>query len=77
MIRNIINVKHRPNKEPLLLFYIDLEPRDNKKSTYELRDLLNNMRISVELTRNKKNTIPAVGKVSGSLNLSASDLMAL
>lgn len=55
-VRNIINVKHRVSKEPLPLFFIDLELINNKKSAYELCDLLNT-RISVEPPV-KKNTIP-------------------
>jgi hypothetical protein len=30
-VRNILNVKHRITKEPLSLFFIDLEPKENNK----------------------------------------------
>jgi hypothetical protein len=29
-VRTMINVKHRISKEPLLLFFVDLEPQSNK-----------------------------------------------
>lgn len=49
-IRNIINIKHRTTKEPLPLFFIDLEPADNNKDIYNLNYLLN-LKISVEPPR--------------------------
>jgi hypothetical protein len=39
LVRNIINVKHRANKEPLLLFFVDLEPQNNNKEIYQLQFL--------------------------------------
>ena len=35
-IRNITNVRHRQTKEPLNLFFIDLEPTINNKDIYNL-----------------------------------------
>lgn len=46
-VRNIINVKHRTTKEPLPLFFLDLEPADNNKDIYNLNYLIN-LKISVE-----------------------------
>jgi ribonuclease BN (tRNA processing enzyme) len=40
-VRNMINVKHRVTKEPLLLFFVDLEPQSNNKEIYNLQLLLN------------------------------------
>ena len=33
-VRNIVNAQHRITKEPLNLFFVDLEPADNNKDTY-------------------------------------------
>jgi hypothetical protein len=30
-VRNILNIRHRVNKHPLSMFYVDLEPKENKK----------------------------------------------
>jgi hypothetical protein len=54
-VRNILNIRHRVNKYPLSMFYVDLEPKDNNKEIYNLQ-YLNNMKINVE-PPNKKNTI--------------------
>ena len=40
-IRNIINAKQRKTKEPLNLFFVDLEPADNNKDIYKIRKVLN------------------------------------
>jgi hypothetical protein len=52
-VRNILNVKHRATKEPLSLFFIDLEPNGNKKDIYDITFLCK-MRITVEAPRQKK-----------------------
>jgi hypothetical protein len=54
-VRNMINVKHRVTKEPLPLFFVDLEPQSNNKEIYNLQLLLN-CKIRVEPPRHK-NTI--------------------
>ena len=54
-VRNIFNIRHRVNKYPLSMFYVDLEPKDNNKEIYNLQ-YLHNMKINVE-PPNKKNTI--------------------
>jgi len=46
-IRNILNIRHRVNKHPLSMFYVDLEPKENNKEIYNLQ-YLNNMKINVE-----------------------------
>lgn len=51
-VRDIINVKHRITKQPLILFYVDLEPQENNKDTFNI-NYLNNVQIRVE-TPNKK-----------------------
>lgn len=52
-VRNIINVLKRSTKDPLNLFFVDLEPADNNKKIYEVQYLMH-MKISVEPPR--KNT---------------------
>lgn len=54
-VRNIINVRHRTSKEPLPLFFVDLEPCENNKTIYELQ-YLGHCKIRVEPPR-KKNYI--------------------
>jgi hypothetical protein len=36
-VRNMINVAHRISKEPLPLFFVDLEPQSNNKDIFNLR----------------------------------------
>jgi hypothetical protein len=36
-VRNIINIKHRLTKEPLNIFYIDIEPVANNKDIYAIK----------------------------------------
>lgn len=54
-VRNIVNIRHRVTKEPLSLFCIELEPKDNNKHIYDIKKLGNTI-ITVEAPR-KKNTI--------------------
>ena len=54
-VRNVLNIRHRVTKEPLPLYFVDLEPQDNNTSIYDLQ-LLCNMKIVVEAPR-KKNHI--------------------
>jgi hypothetical protein len=41
VVRNIINVKHRLIKEPLNIFYIDIEPAANNKDIYAIKAIQN------------------------------------
>ena len=54
--RNIINAQHRITKEPLNLFFIDLEPAQNNKEVYEITALQNKI-IQIEPPRAKRNNI--------------------
>jgi len=38
-VRNTINVQHRTTKEPLNLFFVDLEPAENNKEIYNINAL--------------------------------------
>jgi hypothetical protein len=40
-VRNIINEQHRTTKEPLNLFFVDLEPAENKKEINNIKALQN------------------------------------
>jgi hypothetical protein len=42
-VRNIINAKQRQTKEPINLFFVDLEPADNNKDIYNIRKLQNSI----------------------------------
>lgn len=55
-IRNVMNIKHRATKEPLPLFFVDLEPCDNNKSIFDIQYLFNT-RIRVEPPRKKNDII--------------------
>jgi len=55
-VRNIINVQHKTAKEPFNLFFVDLEPAENKKEIYNIKALQNKI-IQIELPRVKKNNI--------------------
>ena len=55
-VRNIINVRHRMSKEPLPMFFVDLEPQNNNKEVFNLQ-LLQNCKIRIEPPRNKSNII--------------------
>lgn len=55
-VRNIINVRHRMSKEPLPMFFVDLEPQNNNKEIFNLQ-LLQNCKIRIEPPRNKSNIV--------------------
>lgn len=55
-IRNVANIRHHQTKDPLPLFFVDLEPADNNTTIYELRSLLNQS-IKVESPRPRKDVI--------------------
>ena len=54
--RNILNAQHRITKEPLNLFFIDLEPAENNKEVYNITALQNKI-IQIEPPRARKNNI--------------------
>ena len=55
-MRNIINVQKRTTKEPLNLFFIDLEPAQNNKDIYKITGLQNRV-VHIEPPHTQKNTI--------------------
>lgn len=55
-IRQIINVRHKTTKNPLPLFYVDLEPKFNNKEIFKI-NRLNYMKISFEAPYKKKEVL--------------------
>lgn len=55
-VRNIVNIRHRVSKEPLPMFFVDLEPNINNKDIYKL-EFLQNTKIRVEAPRIKNSII--------------------
>lgn len=40
-VRNIINIKSRLSKQPMSMFYVDLEPNQNNKNIFDIHHLFN------------------------------------
>jgi hypothetical protein len=55
-VRNILNIKHHITKEPLSLFFIDQEPKENNKGTNDM-EFLCNMKITAEAPSPKKHIV--------------------
>jgi hypothetical protein len=55
-VRNIINAKHRVTKQPLNLFFVDLEPSANNKDIYKITRLQNSV-IQIEPPRKSKHIV--------------------
>lgn len=55
-VRQIVNIRHRATKEPLPVFYVDLEPKPNNKAIFDVK-YLNNMKITFETPYKKKEII--------------------
>ncbi|GBP27302.1 Probable RNA-directed DNA polymerase from transposon BS [Eumeta japonica] len=59
-VRQIVNVRHRTSKEPLPLFYVDLEPKSNNRDIFNLK-YLNHMKVTFEPPYKKKKSSSAKG----------------
>jgi len=46
-VRNIMNIKHKQTKDPLSLFFVDLEPQANNKEIFNLK-FFGNTKITIE-----------------------------
>lgn len=55
-VRQLVNVRHRVSKEPLPLFYVDLEPKQNNKDIFKLK-FLNHMKVTFEAPYKKKEVL--------------------
>jgi len=53
---NVLNIRHRVTREPLPLYFVDLEPHDKNKSIYDLKFLCS-MKIIVEAPRKKNHNV--------------------
>lgn len=40
-VRNVVNVRSRVNKKPMSIFFVDLEPNNNNKDIYNIKQLFN------------------------------------
>ena len=55
-VRNTINVRQRQTKEPLNLFFVDLDPADNNKDIYKIRQTLNSI-VQIKPPKINKNIV--------------------
>jgi hypothetical protein len=56
-VRNIINIQNRLAKEPINLFYVDLQPANNNKEVYDITAIQNKL-IQIESPHSTKPHIP-------------------
>jgi hypothetical protein len=63
VVRNITNVKHNLTKEPLKIFYIDIEPAANNKDIYAINAIQNKI-IKFEPPHSNKKTHTTVHAMS-------------
>lgn len=52
-VRQVVNILHRATKDPLPMFYVDLEPKHNNKDVFEVKNI-NNMKVTIEAPYKKK-----------------------
>jgi len=55
-VRNIMNIKHKLTKDPLSLFFVDLEPQANNKEIFNLQ-FLGNAKITIEAPHKSRNIV--------------------
>jgi len=55
-VRNIMNIKHKQTKDPLSLFFVDLEPQANNKAIFSLK-FLDNTKITTEAPHKNRNIV--------------------
>ncbi|KAJ2938493.1 hypothetical protein O0L34_g12987 [Tuta absoluta] len=55
-VRQVVNARHRKTKEPLPLFYVDLEPKENNKEIFNIKRL-NYTVVSFEAPYKKKEVL--------------------
>jgi len=55
-LRNIMNIKHKQTKDPLPLFFIELETQANNKEIFNLK-FLGNTKITIEAPHKNRNII--------------------
>jgi hypothetical protein len=57
-VRNIMNIKNKQTKDPLSLFFVDLEPKANNKEIFDLQ-FLGNTKITIEAPHKIRNLVSA------------------
>ena len=50
LVRQIVNVKSRFTKQPLPMFYVDIDPQPNNKNVFEIREI-NHCAVQIEAPR--------------------------
>lgn len=53
-VRQVVNALHRTSKDPLPMFYVDLEPKHNNKEIFSVKHI-NNLKVTFEAPYKKKN----------------------
>ena len=61
-VRSIINVKSRSTKEPLSMFFVDLDPNPNNKKIYEIKHL-NNAIVKVPIKNVRYGTMSSLSTI--------------
>jgi len=56
IIRNIMNIKNKQTKDPLSLFFVDLEPQANNKEIFNLQ-FVGNTKITIEASHKIRNIV--------------------
>jgi len=51
-----MNIKHKQTKDPLSLFFVDLEPQANNKEIFNLQ-FLGNTKITIEAPHKSRNIV--------------------
>jgi hypothetical protein len=55
-VRNVMNIKHKQTKEPLSLFFVDLEPQANNKEIFNLQ-FLGNTKLTIKAPHKSRNIV--------------------
>lgn len=55
-VMNIYNIKHRINKQPLPMFFVDIKPKENNKKIYEIQ-FLQYTKVQIEPPRQKREIV--------------------
>ena len=55
-VRNIINIQHKSTREPLNLFFVDIEPAPNNRNVYDITGLQNRI-VKIEPPHSNKTNI--------------------
>lgn len=56
VVANITNIRHRVNKTPLPLFFVEIQKNDNNKDIYEI-EYLTHMKVKIEPPKQKREVL--------------------